>query len=147
MDERIENFYPEAHKALKEEYRFFGFNPSLMRYRMVVRFCKCNFGTIDRSRDDIDMTGLNFEHVSCPLRGECRLEGIVCHPKFDSKISKAEERVLKLLYEGLCIEDIAARLYLSPLTCRNHIRNAYTRLGLHDKAGFIKYADNHNLFR
>ena len=56
-------------------------------------------------------------------------------------------RVLRLWYQGKKKEDIAEELYLSVHTINNHIRNAFTRLGLHEKAEFVKYAESNKLFR
>lgn len=55
-------------------------------------------------------------------------------------------RVLKLWYDGYSKEEIAERLYLSVHTINNHIRNAYTRLGIHEKAEFFRYAEQNHLF-
>ena len=142
----VENFYPEAYAALAKEYE--RCKPNLMhfRYRMAVRFCKCNFGSIDDIPDIDGFGGFNFEHVPCPMRGECRYERIICCPKFNHRISEAEMRVLRLWYDGLRKEDIAERLYLSIHTVCNHIRNAYARIGVSDKAEFVRYADSHHLF-
>ena len=64
---------------------------------MVRRFCKCNFGELDNTSRDIDKKGgFNFERVKCPMRGECKYEGIICNPQFNSRISDAEMRVMRL---------------------------------------------------
>ncbi|OFY43961.1 MAG: hypothetical protein A2X18_07475 [Bacteroidetes bacterium GWF2_40_14] len=145
--DKIENFYPEAFAALSNHYAGCKHNLSYHQFLIVQRFIKCNFGNIDNIKD-IDCNGeFHFEHVSCPLRGEDLLENIVCHPKFSSKISPAEMRVLKLVYEGIPVNQIAESLYLSPFTVTNHIKNAYRRIGIHKEADFIKYANNHNLFK
>jgi DNA-binding NarL/FixJ family response regulator len=85
--------------------------------------------------------------VPCPLRGECILEGVVCSPEFNSKISDSEMRVLELLYKGYDKEEIAEKLFLSVHTVNNHIRNAYVRLGFREKAEFIDYAHRNKLFK
>lgn len=146
MLDKIELFYPKAYAALCQTYERCKPNLQFFRYRVVSRFCRCNFGNID-DVSDIDSFGhFNFEHVPCPLRGECKYEHIICSPEFDHKISPAEFRVLRLLYEGLKKDDIADSLCLSVHTVNNHIRNAFTRLGLHEKSEFIKYANANNLF-
>ena len=145
--DKIEKFYPKAYCALCKEYERCKPNLLFFRFRIVSRFCKCNFGNIDNV-PDIDNAGkFNFEHVPCPLRGECRYEHIICNPEFDLHISEAEMRVLRLWYQGKKKEDIAEELYLSVHTINNHIRNAFTRLGLHEKAEFVKYAESNKLFR
>lgn len=80
------------------------------------------------------------------MRGECALEGIVCMPRFNSTISDGEMRVMRLVYQGLDIPAIADQLYLSPNTIKNHIKSVYKKLGIHEKADFIRYANNNNLF-
>lgn len=145
--DRIEKFYPKAYplyaknmNGASQIFRFF-------RFRIVSRFCKCNFGNIDNIQDIDEFGRFNFEFVSCPLRGECRYEQIICHPEFDHRISAAEMRVLRLWYHGKKKDDIAEELYLSVHTVNNHIRNAFTRLGIHDKSEFVKYAEANNLFK
>lgn len=148
MIDKIKALYTSANKALRECYAKLSYNPKMFEYRIVKRFCKCNFGAIDTSSSDVDNLGrFNFEQVQCPLRGECKLEGIVCNPKFNSQISDSEMRVLELVFRGEEKEYIADKLCLSPHTINNHIRNAYTRLGFHEKAEFIDYAHVNNLFK
>lgn len=143
--EKIADFYPAALSALEKEYRQIE-DIHYKRFRIVQRFCKCNFGNIDNVFDIQSDGRFKFECVSCPLRGECKLENIVCNPKFDSKISDAEMRVLSLIYRGVDKETIADKLCLSAHTVNNHIRNAYTRIGIHSTAEFIEYASSNKLF-
>lgn len=144
--EHLVDFYPEAYKSLEKEYKNI-IDRRFRNYRIVYRFCKCNFGNIDNVLD-IDSNGkYRFERISCPLRGECKLEGICCSPKFNSKISDSELRVLRLVYRGLSREEIADKLCLSVITVKNHIYNAYSRIGIHSTVEFISYAREHNLFK
>lgn len=53
---------------------------------------------------------------------------------------------MSLVYDGLTEEEIGDRLRLSPLTIHTHVRNAYSRLGIHSKAEFVKYATQNRLF-
>lgn len=138
--------YPCALEALEEMYRRLSGNIVYFRYRIARRFCKCNFGCIDHVPDVCSDGRMHFEHVPCPLRGECLFENVVCHPKFNSKISAAEMRVLELLYKQLRCEEIADRLCLSTHTVKNHKRNAFNRIGVHSTSEFIAYANTHNLF-
>ncbi|MBE6244226.1 MAG: helix-turn-helix transcriptional regulator [Bacteroidales bacterium] len=142
----VKTFYPKAYDALNKEYVGLSANPKYYRYKIAERFCKCNFGNIDNVSDIDEFGRFNFERVSCPMRGECRLEGIVCSSKFDSKITDSELRVMKLVVAGLKSDAIADRLYLSVFTVRNHIRNVLCRLGLHDRAEFVDYAHRNKLF-
>lgn len=145
--QRIMHLYPEAYKALSKEYKKSALNVPYYQYLMVRRFCKCNFGNLDNTRSDIDLQGnFNFECVSCPLRGECANEGIICNPKLNTKLSDAELRVMKLLYEGVSSSEVAEILYLSPETIKSHYKSVYKKLGLSSLAEFVKYADKHQLF-
>lgn len=141
----IEKFYPLAFAALCTEYEKSKRNISFYRYLIVRRFCKCNFGIIDNIPDMVD-NKLNIEYVHCPLRGECKYEGVICQPRFNHQISDAEMRVLHLLYDNLSRIEIANRLYLSIHTVNNHIRNAYIRIGVKDTPSFIRFADDNKLF-
>lgn len=146
VSEKIQDFYPKAYQALEEYYSKSKVNVNWHRFLIVKRFIRCNFGIIDDVKD-IDISGsFKIECVPCPLRGECRLEGIVCRPEFNHNLSTAELRVMKLWYQGDTKESIAEKLYLSVHTVNNHIRNAYFRLGMHTKAEFVRYAESNNLF-
>ena len=119
----IREQYPEAYAALEECYSKSASNVPYYQYLIVRRFCKCNCGTLDPTEKDIDRHGrFHFENVSCPLRGECR-------------------------YEGLGTDEVADRLYLSPYTVKNHVKSVYQKLNIHEKAEFISYAHDHNLFK
>lgn len=89
---------------------------------------------------------MNLESVPCPLRGECPNDGVICRPEFNHNLTKSEMRVMELVFRGMPEADMADTLCLSPLTIRTHIRNALTRLGLHSRGEFMKYAAQHNLF-
>lgn len=81
------------------------------------------------------------------MRGECKYEGIICNPQFNSRISDAEMRVMRLVYDGIDNDEIADRLYLSPHTVKNHIKSVYLKLDIHGKSDFIQYAHKNNLFK
>lgn len=141
----IDEQYPEAMKALRETYSEVAGELRYFQYLIVRRFIKCNFSNID-DRFDIDEERLVFEYVPCPLRGECRLEGLVCKPRFSSALSSAELRVLELHYKGVPKLLIAEKLYLSQYTVENHIKHAYKKLSVHSEAEFVRYAQTHDLF-
>lgn len=142
----IREYYPESYKALSANYSKSSMNVPYYQYLMVKRFCKCNFGSLDTQKFDLFDRSFNFEKVSCPLRGECPLEGKVCNPKFNSTLSAAELRVMKLVYENKNNEEIADTLCISPNTLKNHIKSVYVKLGIHEKAEFIRYAVRNSLF-
>lgn len=146
--DRIRECYPDAYNALMQCYQKSSQNIPYYQYIMVRRFCKCNFGELDNTSRDIDKKGgFNFERVKCPMRGECKYEGIICNPQFNSRISDAEMRVMRLVYDGIDNDEIADRLYLSPHTVKNHIKSVYLKLDIHGKSDFIQYAHKNNLFK
>ena len=141
----IRECYPQAYKALQTEYEKSAPNKRYYRYLIAKRFAKCNFGTLDSACYDIDGKKVNFERVECPLRSECKLDGVVCSPIFNTSLSTQEKKVGRLWYDGLSKDEIAGMLYLSPETVNNHIRNIYYKLGVHEKADFVKYINDKNI--
>lgn len=143
----VENFYPDAYKALQEVYSKSQINQPYYRFLMARRFMKCNFGDLDTTKKDIDDENVfHFEKVTCPMRGECKFEGVICFPRFNCKLSDAEMRVMRIYYQDKDIEKIADILYLSGHTVKNHIKAAYSKLGIHTRGEFISYASKHQLF-
>lgn len=144
--QRIETFYPKALKALNEVYEKSSLNLPYYKYLRVRRFLRCNFGLLDTKDHDDEDGVFNFEKVICPLRGECKYEQIICMPKFASKLSEGEMRVMRLYYQNESIDHIADNLYLSGNTVRNHIKASFKKLKLHSQAEFISYASRNHLF-
>ena len=148
--ENVRECYPDAYKALEKHYSQSSANISYYQYLMARRFIKCNFSQLDATSFDIEDVQedgkFNFEKVECPMRGECPYEGVICSPKFNSKLSPAELRVMKPFYEGRSKEEIAEMLFISPGVVKLHIKNSYLKLGVHEKAEFIRYAQEKNLF-
>lgn len=146
MMERIMECYPEAYRALEKCYSRSAMNVPYYRYLIVRRFCKCNFGKLDTQETDYRNTSFKFEKVSCPLRGECPNEGVVCMPKFNTQLSKRELEVMRLIYDGYSNDEVAERLYLSPFTVKNHVKSVYAKLGIHEKSEFVQYANKNKVF-
>lgn len=145
---KIKEMFPDAYKALTECYKRSSRNIPHFQYLSVRRFCKCNCGSLDNTSKDVDEEGgFHLENVQCPLRGECQYEGRICKPIFNTKISSSEMRVMRLYYQGWENQRIAEGLYISPHTVKNHIKSVYLKLGIHEKAEFIKYAHKNNLFK
>lgn len=142
----IEEFYPIAYKALTSEYSRCCANISYFQYRIVSRFLKCNFSVLDNSPDLSNGVFSNFEYIPCPLRGECKFEHVICRPEFNHSLSKSEIRVMSMWFDGMSEDDIASSLCLSPHTVHAHIRNSYTKLGVHSRAEFVKYASSNSIF-
>jgi len=55
-------------------------------------------------------------------------------------LSESEVRVLRYLPTNLTGPEIARELYVSPNTVRTHMRNVYTKLGVHHRAGAVERA-------
>lgn len=142
----IEEFYPEAFAKLMKEYERSTVNRSYRDFLAVRRFIKCNFGNYDNMLDVDQNWNFKFEFVSCPLRGECTGQGLICGPKFNSKLSDRQMDVMRMCYEGKPDDDIAESLYITLDTVKNHRKNSFRKLGLHSLADFIRYANKNNLF-
>lgn len=144
---QIAEFYPTAHKALMEIYSKSAANKQYRDYLAVRRFIKCNFGVYD-NQIDVDANGtFNFEFVSCPLRGECKWDGVLCQPKFNSQLSSRQLEVMQMCYNGERDEDIAEKLFISLNTIQNHRKAVYKKLGVHNMREFMKYAADNNIFK
>src|SRR6202034_1992327 len=57
-----------------------------------------------------------------------------------SRITEREREVLSLVAEGLSNEEIATRLYLSPLTTKAHVSHIMTKLNARDRAQLVVIA-------
>lgn len=144
--EVLEEFYPEAYKALRELYARYDGNRMYRDFLAVRRFIKCNFGLYD-NRIDVDASwNFHFEFVGCPLRGECKHFNVICAPKFNSTLSEAEMRVMRMCYDGIPDEEIADRLFISQHTVKNHRKNTFRKLSVHSLAEFMRYANEKQLF-
>ena len=146
LNERITSLYPEADNALSECYAKSVRSTPYYNYLRARRFCKCNFSSLDHTKKDISANGFGFEKVPCPLRGECKYEGVICQPRMNTRLSDAEERVMRLVCEGRSNMEIADELFLSPNTIKRHISTAYIKTGTRNRAEFVKYAKDNNFF-
>jgi DNA-binding NarL/FixJ family response regulator len=52
-------------------------------------------------------------------------------------LTEREREVLALVAQGLSNDEIAARLYLSPLTAKTHVSRAMSKLGARDRAQLV----------
>lgn len=144
--ERIAEDFPGAYCALVDEFARCRGNVRYFRFRVVDRFVRCNFGRCDSVADVDGLGEWHLELVDCPLRGECRREGVVCKPRRSTALSAAEMRVGRLLFGGVGRLEIADRLCLSPLTVANHVRGIYRKLGVHSEADFVREAERKRIF-
>jgi DNA-binding NarL/FixJ family response regulator len=62
-------------------------------------------------------------------------------------LTDREREVLKLLADGLSVKEVAIRLDRSAKTVEVHKSNLMRKLGVHDRAGLVKYAITHRLVR
>jgi DNA-binding NarL/FixJ family response regulator len=72
-----------------------------------------------------------------PLPAPVSLEGL----------TDREREVLGLVAHGLSNDDIAEKLYLSPLTAKTHINRAMSKLGVRDRAQLVVIAYQSGLVR
>ncbi|HZT67954.1 MAG TPA: response regulator transcription factor [Acidimicrobiales bacterium] len=61
-------------------------------------------------------------------------------PRQLSQVTAREREVLILVAEGLSNDEIAARLYLSPLTAKTHVSRLMTKLDARDRAQLVVIA-------
>ena len=112
----------------------------------VRRFIKCNFGLYDNTIDITEDWKFNFEFVSCPLRGECKYDGVLCQPKFNTTLTDRQLEVMSMCYEGKKDEEIAEKLFISINTVANHRKAVFIKLGIHNMGEFNRYANEHKIF-
>lgn len=62
-------------------------------------------------------------------------------------LSEREREVLALVGEGLSNQEIAERLYLSPLTAKTHVSRMMQKLGARDRAQLVVIAFQTGLAR
>ena len=64
-----------------------------------------------------------------------------------SALTTREREVLALVARGLSNDDIAARLYVSPMTAKTHVNRAMAKLGARDRAQLVVIAYQTGLAR
>lgn len=142
----IRDRYPKAHTALMELYSRSTMNRTYYEYRVAHRFIRCNFGEYDQYRLDINHRGnFQFEEVHCPLRGECRHEGIICKPELDTRLTERETEVFRLIAANLQTDAIAKELHISPCTVNRHRENIKAKIGAGSVAEMVAYWHQNNL--
>ena len=68
-------------------------------------------------------------------------------PNALSTLTPREKEIVALVAVGLSNDDIAERLYLSPLTAKTHINNAMSKVGARDRAQLVVLAYQSGLVR
>lgn len=138
---QIQDLYPDAFKSLQELYaKAFNF-----KFLIIRRFAKCNFSVLDDKNDIQADQSFRLEHVGCPLRGECKHEGIICKPKFNTTLSNREIEIVKLICRHFTDQQISEMLFLSYHTVCNHRRNILRKINGHDKTAIVEFAHKNNL--
>jgi DNA-binding NarL/FixJ family response regulator len=67
-------------------------------------------------------------------------------PALDS-LTEREREVMGLVAEGLSNDEIAGRLFVSPMTAKTHVSRAMTKLGARDRAQLVVFAYESGLVR
>jgi DNA-binding NarL/FixJ family response regulator len=62
-------------------------------------------------------------------------------------LTEREREIVALVAHGLSNDDIAQRLFLSPLTAKTHVNRAMTKLGVRDRAQLVVLAYQSGLVR
>ena len=62
-------------------------------------------------------------------------------------LTEREREILVLVAHGLSNDDIAERLYISPLTAKTHVNRAMTKLNVRDRAQLVVLAYQSGLVR
>jgi len=73
------------------------------------------------------------------LAGLATAEKIVTGSGYDA-LTPREQEVMVLLAEGLSVQQVADKLFISPKTAENHRSNIMRKLGLHSTIELVRYA-------
>ena len=60
-------------------------------------------------------------------------------------LTSREKEVLRCLAEGLSTAAIAKKLFISPVTVRNHVQSILNKLDVHTKLAAVVFAYKHDL--
>jgi len=127
--------FPKCYKRLRDIYG----QSNQFRYLAARRFIKCNCGEFDNVLD-IDENGLiHPELVTCPMRGECLDEGIICLPERETGLTVREKEIAQLVAQGLSNEEIARKLFIGIDAVKSHVQNCLRKLELHSRAALSTY--------
>jgi DNA-binding CsgD family transcriptional regulator len=126
----IKEHYPKAFNCLHELYS----RSAQYHYLVVRRFIKCNLSKFDSvpDFDDSDFE-FHFEQISCPMRGECKHENIICNPKLSNTLSCRELEVAKLIAENMTDVEISNELHIPFETVCSRRKAILKKLNLPNK--------------
>ena len=74
-------------------------------------------------------------------------QGPIAAPESLASLTGRERELVALVAGGLSNDDIAAKLYLSPLTAKTHVNRAMVKLGARDRAQLVVMAYQSGLVR
>lgn len=140
--EQIRNRYPASYKRLCKLYERYKDNIYNYEYRIAKRFVRCNLGADDLLSTDLSYGKLNLEFVSCPLRGECCDEHVICCPQQKLPLSDKLAKVAELYASGMSYKEMAFVLKKSEKTIANQLRTIAKKLGLKRIKDIINYRIN-----
>ena len=71
------------------------------------------------------------------------MEGAICKPKLDSKLTDRELQIIELISKGFRAQEIADRLYISVKTVQRHRENIKAKLQMRSLAQVSAYYHEH----
>jgi DNA-binding NarL/FixJ family response regulator len=74
-------------------------------------------------------------------------DGPTSSPESLASLTNREREIVALVAQGLSNDDIAQRLFLSPLTAKTHVHRAMTKLDVRDRAQLVVIAFQSGLVR
>lgn len=144
----LQSDYLQAYTACEELNASSKMNHLYHDFLNVRQFIKCNFGPYDNILD-IDASGtLNFEFISCPLRGTCKYNGIVCNPKFTTKLTDSDMTIIRMIVmQHMTADQIALHLCRSVNTINNRRKIILKKTACKTIAELVAYCYEHNLIK
>lgn len=131
----VEVQFPKCYKRLKEIYG----HSKHFRFLAARRFVKCNCSEFDHILD-IDGQGIiHPELVTCPMRGECLDEGIICLPERETGLTRREKEIAELVSQGFSNETIAKKLFIGIDAVNSHVQHCLRKLELKNRAALSSY--------
>jgi len=118
------------------------------RLGVIKEFLMCNYGGFDHVPDMVDGVLQQPEFWSCPQRGHCAQEGILCErlqTESGRNLSHTEVKIIKLTAQGMLDKEIAGHLKISHHTVGSHTRNIRSKTGLLRKSDLTRFAHQNNL--
>lgn len=118
-------------------------------YRRIEQYAKCRFGGLDFQGDICNETGTvqDGEYWDCPLRGNCRSEGVLCKmPKVgNERLTAVEIKLIQLSTTDKTNEVIAEEMDLPLGTFHKNKKHIYEKLRISTKQCLTKFAMSMNL--